>query len=70
MSGHERLLDYSQAARDHGVVPAGWDAFVRVALVERWLEDYVRRTSWDADVLEIQQDRLTYCSMLRRRPAI
>src|SRR5215213_5126845 len=60
MTGRERFLSYAQAARDHDVVAASWGAFVRSALVGRWLEEYARRTSWEPGVLEIQQARLTY----------
>lgn len=52
--------DYVQLAAEHAVTSAGWDAFVRGALIDPWLADYARVGNWSTQVLEIDQGELTF----------
>jgi hypothetical protein len=36
-------IDYVSLAAEHAVTGATWDAFVRTALVDRWISEYEAR---------------------------
>ena len=59
MSG-DVVDDYRRLLAAFRPTADGWDAFVREALVERWIEEYHRATAWTPGVLEISLVPLTY----------
>jgi len=53
-------IDYAELAVECAATHGTWDAFVRNALLDRWLADYARVSDWQVHPLEIEQGALTF----------
>lgn len=53
-------IPYQALVAAHGPTSGGWDRFVRGVLIDRWIEAYARSTSWEPEVLNVDQGALTF----------
>lgn len=53
-------VDYARLAAEHAPAVETWDAFVREALLDRWIAAYRSCTAWAGELLEIEQRELVF----------